>query len=380
MKIKQYVKPLLTLIIKLFWIFPIKKNKILFSAFSARSFSDNPKYIAKQVIDENLKVDCVFVLRAPGEVTLPDGIRSVKYNTLRFLYELATSKIWVDNTRKQNFVVKRRGQVYIQTWHGSIPFKKIEKDIESTLSDKYIKTAQRDSKMIDYLLTNSSFGKEICRNAFWYDGEIRTTGTPRVDKLLTESANLRMQAINALRLDPKTHYVLYAPTFRDNGDTRIYRIDFKRISQIFADRFGGEWKIILKLHPNIKDIGLGLDGVIDATSFPDIIELYSVASVLVTDYSSAMFDFSLTKKPVFLLMEDWKSFSKIRSTYFRREKLPFPVANNIDELSEKINDFDANVYALKLRRFYGKLSIVEDGLASHRVVSLMRNVISDSNR
>lgn len=379
MKIKQFVKPLLTLIIKLFWIFPIKKNKILFSAFSARSFSDNPKYIAEQVIDENLKADCVFVLRAPGEVTLPDGIRSVKYNTLRFLYELATSKIWIDNTRKQNFVVKRRGQVYIQTWHGPIPFKKIEKDIESALSGKYVKTAQRDSKMINYLLTNSSFGKEICRSAFWYDGEIRITGTPRVDKLLTESASLKMKAVNTLGLDPKMNYVLYAPTFRDTGDTDIYRIDFKRISQMFTERFGGKWKIILKLHPNIKDVGLGIDGVIDATSFSDIVELYSVASVLVTDYSSAMFDFSLTRKPVFLLMEDWKSFSKIRSTYFTREELPFPVANNIKELSEKIDNFDANNYTLKLKRFYGKLNVVEDGLASHRVVSLMKSVISNSN-
>lgn len=376
MRIKQWIKPLLTMIIRLFGLFPIRQNKILFSAFSARFFSDNPKYIAEQVLEEGVTADCVFVLRDPEGVCLPDGIRSVKYNTLRFLYELATSRIWVDNTRKQDFIVKRKKQVYIQTWHGAIPFKKIEKDIESTLPKKYIRTAQRDSKMIDYLLTNSAFGERICSNAFWYDGKIKVTGTPRVDRLITKSTDLERDASAMLKLDPEIHYALYAPTFRDNGDTSIYKNDFERISHMLTNRFGGKWGIILKLHPNIKDLHLSLnDNVIDATDFPDIIELYSVSDVLLTDYSSAMFDFSLTGKPVFLLMEDWDSFIQNRSTYFRREELPFSIANSLEILERNINEFDRDSYVSKLNNFYGSLEILEDGLASHRVVSLMKTII-----
>ncbi|WP_170177335.1 CDP-glycerol glycerophosphotransferase family protein [Lactiplantibacillus modestisalitolerans] len=376
MKIKQKIKPILTLIMKLFGLFPIKNNKVVFSSFSAGSFSDNPKYIAEELLKENLAVDCVVVLRNTKRIHLPDGIRYVKYNTLRYLFELSTARVWVDNTRKQDFIVKRKGQYYIQTWHGAIPFKGIEHDIAESLSTKYINIAKHDSQLIDCVLTNSDLGKEIIKKSFWYDGPVIKTGSPRLDKLISKDSLFHDEAKQKLNLKTNVKYLLYAPTFRDSGDISVYNINFSSIINSLERRFGGDWNVIVKLHPNIKDEHIKISkNVINATQFPDIIELFSVADVLITDYSSSMFEFALTKKPVLLYMPDIDDYLKYRSTYFEIEELPFKVANNLHELSSNIIGFNTEQYHTELDKFYKKLHLLEDGNASQRVVDIIKKQI-----
>jgi len=377
--LKQCVKPFLTMIIKFFWLFPIKKNKVLFSAFSARVYGDNPKYIAEKLLEVTTSVECVFVLRQlPKEsLIIPSEIKIVKYNTFRYLFELATAKVWVDNTRKQDFVVKRRGQIYIQTWHGALPLKKIERDIESHLNKRYVRAAKRDSKMMNYLLTSSQYGKELFRNCFWYDGLIKVTGSPRLDKLIGNKNGLCKSTMDELGLRPDINYVLYAPTFRDNGDTDVYNLDFDKIVAFLSKKFKGTWKVILKLHPNIRDEHInGGSNVINASLYPDIVDLFSVSKVLITDYSSSMFDFALTKKPVFLLTFDLNSFLKVRKLYFNIRDLPFPVSMNMKEFQDNIISFNNKDYESELGVFFNKLNILEDGEASERIVSIIQKSLN----
>ncbi|MGZ1333968.1 CDP-glycerol glycerophosphotransferase family protein, partial [Lactobacillus delbrueckii subsp. bulgaricus] len=139
-------------------------------------------------------------------------MRVVKYNTLRYLYEMATARVWVDNTRKQPHIVKRKGQFYIQTWHGGIFIKKIEKDAENVLDSEYVKTAINDSKNIDCFLTNSKWGENQIRRCFWYDGDIEITGSPRVDIIFNCSESKKKEIRNSLGINVKDHILLYAPT------------------------------------------------------------------------------------------------------------------------------------------------------------------------
>lgn len=377
MKLKQLIKPCLTFIIKFCWLFPIKKNKILFSAFSARSFSDNPKYIALELLKKSKDIDCVFILEDSPEEKLPSGIRMVKYNTLKYLYEIATSKVWVDNTRKQDFVRKRKGQIYIQTWHGALPFKKIEKDIVKILTPKYIKTAKNDSSMIDYLLTDSDFGKSIIEQSFWYNGKILITGSPRLDVLFKNNIELKELIQKKMNLDHNVKYLLYAPTFRDNGKTDVYNIDFDRIIRNLSLRFGGQWQVILRLHPNIRDKNISKNlHVIDASMYPDIMDLFSISDILITDYSSTMFDFSLTGKPVFLYVPDLNEYLGMRNSYFELKDLPFSKSTNEDLLEKSILKFDHNRYAGKVSNFFKRINLLEDGHASERVADLILKKIN----
>lgn len=377
MKLKQLVKPCLTLIIKFCWLFPIKKNKVLFSAFSARSFSDNPKYIALELLKKSKDIDCVFILENSPEEKLPNGIRMVKYNTLKYLYEIATSKVWIDNTRKQDFVRKRKGQTYIQTWHGALPFKKIEKDIVKILTPKYIKTAKNDSNMIDYLLTDSDFGKSIIEQSFWYAGKILITGSPRLDVLFKNNIELKELIQKKVNLNQNVKYVLYAPTFRDDGKTDVYNIDFDRIIKNLSLRFGGQWRVILRLHPNIRDKSISKNPhVIDASMYPDIMDLFLVSDILITDYSSTMFDFCLTGKPVFLYVPDLNEYLRMRSSYFELKDLPFSKSTNEDLLEKSVLKFNHNRYASKVSCFFKRINLLEDGHASERVADLILKEIN----
>lgn len=373
MSLKQRVKPILTLIIKLFGLMPIKNNKVLFSAFSARVYGDNPKYVAQQLLADCSDVDCVFVLRDP-DIVLPEGLRSVKYNSLRYLYELATAKIWVDNTRKQDFIVKRPNQIYIQTWHGSIPYKKVERDVIKSLNPTYIETAKNDSRMMDYLLVDSKWGAEVYRKAFWYSGEILVTGSPRMDGLLNDSARLATIAQKKLGIDSSVKYILYAPTFRDNGNTEVYNIDYNKIVTAFQHKFGGNWRIIVKLHPNVRNSNIQIDSkIINASQYPDIMELFALSSALITDYSSTMFDFSLLRKPVFLYVPDIAEYSQLRPTYLSIDEVPYTHAVSLDELLINIDKFDQHVYEDDVNHFFNELNVLEDGQASKRVVSIIKN-------
>lgn len=378
MQLKQLVKPVLTLIIRFFDLLPLKKNKIIFSSFSARNFTDNPKYIAEEILKRNIDVDCVFVLDHEPVDTLPSGIRIVRYNTLRYLYELATAKFWIDNTRKQDFVVKRKGQIYIQTWHGALPLKKIEKDISGILSNKYIKTAKNDSKMIDYLLTSSEFGENILKDSFWYEGKILITGSPRLDILFQNNIQLKEKIRNELSLDNGVKYILYAPTFRDDGNTDVYKIDFDKIIEKFSHRFGGKWKVIFRLHPNIREKYIFLnENIIDASYYPDITNLYLIADCLITDYSSTMFDYALTGKPVFLYAPDSETYFSIRHSYFDLEDLPFELCKSIEELENRILNFNINTYKKNVNLFFNKINLLEDGHASERVVNLILKIMEE---
>lgn len=375
--LKQRVKPVLTLLIRCFWLFPIKNNRVLISSFSARSFSDNPKSIANYLLHRDSKLQIIVVLQSPHDTTLPVGLRAVKYNSLTYLYFLATAHIWIDNTRKQDFVIKREGQVYFQTWHGALPFKKIESDVQDELDPEYVSTAKHDSMMMDYLVTNSAFSTSIFRKCFWYSGNILQVGSPRLDQIFWNSNDQGIAIRNRLNLDSQTHYVLYAPTFRDSGNTDVYNIDFKSIIASVEARFSGHWMILARLHPNIVGkVHFNSKDIIDVSTYPDMVELFSASDVLVTDYSSSMFEFALTNKPVFLFVPDKEEYLSIRSSYFKLSELPFSNSETLDEFQNAVLKFDEIKYHSDVKNFFTKIDLVEDGSASARIATLIEKRVA----
>lgn len=370
--VKEICKKIITFVMYILRIFPIQENKILFSAFSARYYSDNPKYIAEYIIKNNLDYKCVFVLKNKSTEGIPEKIKVVKYNSLSFLYELVTAKFWIDNTRKQSFVVKRKNQIYIQTWHGSILLKKIEQAAEKVLDKEYVDTAKKDSKNIDYLLVSSKWGKETFEKCFWYNGKICITGSPRVDILVNDSEQVKQETLKKLKLNKNKKILLYAPTFRRDSSNKAYTIDYKRMIQVLREVTGNDWIILTKLHPNIANLNLIKDeDVVNVSNYPDISELYLISDMLITDYSSTMFDFSITKKPVLLYCADIDEYIDERNFNLDLFKLPYAISQNNDELERNIRRFNYEEYLDRLKNFFEKLDIIEDGLATKRVIEII---------
>jgi CDP-glycerol glycerophosphotransferase len=300
-------------------------------------------------------------------------VKPVRYKSIQSIFEEATAKIWIDNCRKQLYVRKRKTQYYIQTWHGSVNLKKVEKDAEKQLSAYYIKQAINDSKLINLLLSDSKFASQIYRSAFWYDGAIFECGCPRDDILIHPVQAAKDKARKYFNIADNAKIILYAPTFRDTFDINIYSLNHTPILRVLREKTGDDWIFLVRLHPNISEkseaFAYNNKTIFNATNYDDMQELMLVSDILITDYSDCMYEFALMRKPVFLYITDYEEYKKERGLYFDLFSLPFPCAVNFQELLEKMIQFNNEDYVSSLAVFFETVGIVNDGKASELVVN-----------
>lgn len=351
---------------------PIQNNKIVVCSFYGRGASDNPKAIVDELVTRQEKLDIVWLAKDPAKAGVPNGVRTVQYDTPEAIRELSTARVWVDNCRK-GARYKKTGQYYIQTWHG-FALKRIERDVADKLdtaeNTAYAQYAQRDSQQIDVIISNSTFMTEIYKKSFWYDGVVEQFGSPRNDILVNPPENAKKQVCTALHLPENCNLVMYAPTFRADGSLDAYNLDYHRVCKACEKRFGGKWVMLVRLHPNVmqKSKNLKFDNRItfDATAFDDMQLLLSACDAVITDYSSLMFDFALTRRPCFQYASDIDAYKNDRNFYFPIDETPFPLAATNEEMQQCIESFDNTAYQHNWDVFYKRMGFCEDGRASMR--------------
>ncbi len=349
---------------------PVKKNRVVFCSYYGRGYSDNPKAIAQAMLDMGTHAELVWLLKNEEDAkSLPRGIRPCPYDSPKRIWTLATARVWVDNCRKYDRF-KKKNQYYLQTWHG-FPLKRIEKDALDSLAPDFEKGAVKDSRHTDLLLSNSAHSTTVLRRAYWYDGAIGQYGSPRNDVFFTAQPQVREKVLHHFGLDADRKLLLYAPTFRADHSTDAYRIQMEQALKACEKRFGGLWTGLVRLHPNVAGQSAGLflydrDRILDATSYPDMQELLICADLLITDYSSSMFDYALSRRPCIQFALDLDCYRKDRNFYFPLDQLPFPLATTNGELEEKILHFDEETYLTQWDHFRSTQSFYEDGNASKR--------------
>ena len=375
MILKEY---LVKFINKIMRIFPIKKNRCFLYSSYGINYGCNPKYISEYLVENNPEIEVVWAFNYPEKYDIR-GVKKVKNMSLKYFYYLSTSKFIVTNFRTPVEFKKRDKQIYIQTWHSSLRLKMIEKDAEDTLPQNYIKQAKEDSKKLDYLVSGCKYSTEIFKKCFWYDGEILEIGTPRNDFLLTiKEKKIRGIKDNLDIGDEKI--LLYAPTFRKDNNLDVYNIDYERLLNNLEKKYNCKWKILLRLHPHLINImpEIKLENVINVTRYDDIQELLAISDILISDYSSLMFDFTITKRPCFLYVPDLEEYqSKDRKLYFNVKELPFKIAKSNDELIDKIVNFSNEEYNKSLELFLNKIGSYENGKASQKIAELIKNKIEE---
>jgi len=377
---------LLGLCFALFGHLPIKQRRIVFE--NVWGYGDNPKSIALALKKMDRKSEIIFVTggkkKGLNSGKASKGIRFVSSGSISAVYYLATAGVWVDCNHKPYYTRKRSGQFYMQTWHGSLPLKRIEGDAYG-LSEEYLEEASYDTQLADVFLSNGDFCTDIYRHAFGYKGEVAVTGSPRLDSLLRSSRSRREKIVKRLKLPGDNGIAIYAPTFRGGGEDAgpIKAFDAKKITAALKDRFGKDFTIMVRLHPLAVSHGCSAANmggtVLDVSSYPNIYELMEAADVLITDYSNVMFEFSYTGKPCFLFAPDSERYRGERGMYFVYEDLPFPKAKNCEELCDLIRTCDIDRYAALAGAFYRDLGVREDGRASRRAAGIiMRELDSRS--
>ncbi len=354
------------------WIYPLETKKIAFKSDRGKQCSDSPLALFNTASRIYPEYKLVWILKDPS--TAPEGCSVVKEGSLEEIKALATAKFWVDNKRKGCWIRKRKGQVYIQTWHGPIALKKIEKDVEEKLPSYYVKSAKHDSRMADYFLSSSAWTTEFFRKSFWYEGRILEFGTPRSDIFYKENAGIREKILIHYKLNQDTKILLYAPTFRDDGSIDAYDMDYLKLKSLLESRFGGFWKILLRLHPNIIDKQSNVQynhDILNGNEVNDINELIIACDALITDYSSCMFDAMEAGKKVILYASDIEKYRTDRGFYFSVEDLPFCLVENMQELESAVLSFDEAAYMSRIEMFKSQLQIFNKGDASERILSYL---------
>ncbi len=358
---------------------PMDRNKVVAESYYGGGFNDNGKAVALALLEKRPGLDVVWAARPENRATVPPGIRYVEYRSPRYFWELATAAVWIDNSRKRHReLVKRRGQYYIQCWHGEYPLKKVERDAEAHLSPSYLADAKWDGKVSDLMLSGNDFFTGLCRSSFWYDGEVLVCGTPRLDALFRVTDDQVRAVRERLGIPEGRRLVLYAPTFRADRRMDCYGLDFHRVLEQLERDTGEKWTFLVRLHPNVADKAGAIpysDDVRNATAYPDLYELLPAVDMVISDYSSLMFDAGLVKKPTFIFATDLADYLDDRGTYLDIRGLPFPMAESNEALLENIRRFDRAAYEAGLERLFDDIGSHENGTASAAVADRVLAVL-----
>ncbi|MDN7226337.1 bifunctional glycosyltransferase family 2 protein/CDP-glycerol:glycerophosphate glycerophosphotransferase [Planococcus sp. N064] len=350
--------------------FPLKSNWVLFESHMGKQYSDSPKYIYEQMIESGYKFKYIWVFQKPDQLELPGDAVKVKKNSLKHLYYLNRAKYWIDNQGIAHLAKKKEKQIYVQTWHGT-PLKKMGYDQKKLPSKNELTKLKVQTEAWDYLISPNRYTSEILKRGFRYGGEILETGYPRNDVLVRQPELITRKVQHHFGLSSEKKIVLFAPTFRD-WDTNSFRKVLDDVQKMSSE-IDRETVILLRLHyllaEKISQIELPAN-VINASTYQDIQELYLLADVMVTDYSSAMFDFAILMRPIVLYCYDLEEYITRRGMYFNFTELaPGPVCRTIDEVLHFLNHPDEMNYFLDdLKRFSLEFSSLEDGNASAKVI------------
>ncbi len=366
------------------------KNIILFESSNGRNYTGNPRYIYEEILNQGLDKEfkCVWSL-AQINTQIPGNPIKVKRSFFRFLYYTLRSGAWIFDSRHLYYLRKNEKTKYIQTWHGT-PLKKLALDMDyiDMAGNKNIKEYheefKKNTKTWQYLISQNEYSTEIFKRAFDFKGEILEIGYPRNDILINNNTLQYISKIKTKFNIPKNKkIILYAPTWRDNeyyqrGEYKFAtKMDFNKM---YAE-LNNEYILIVKFHYLVKE-NINWDNykefIIECNEDWDIQELYLISDMLITDYSSVMFDYSILKKPIIFYTYDLENYeNNIRNFYFDMTKeVPGPICKTNTELINFIknyNEEDYNrEYAEKYEKFNKKFNPYDNGKSSKRIIELIK--------
>lgn len=357
---------------------PIEENWVMFETFFGKNYSDSPKYIYEYLAQHNTK-NYKFIWVLNNDTKPPYGATVVRRFSREYAYYLAKSKYFVFNVRQPLWFVKRKGQVFLETWHGT-PLKKLVFDQDEVTAASPLYKAQffRQKKEWDYLIAANPFSTETFRRCFKFDNEMLEVGYPRNDLLYhpnKDQITLELKKKLGIPLDKKT--ILYAPTWRDDEfyGAGQYKFTLKLDLQKMKEALSDEYVVLLRTHHYIAD-NLDVTGVedfaINLSKYDDITEIYLVSDICITDYSSVFFDYANLKRPVLFYTYDIEKYRDILRGFYIdiNKEVPGPLLYTTEEVVEAIQNIDSisEQYKERYEEFYERFCSVDDGNASKRAV------------
>lgn len=387
---KQLLKGILIQIYT--WItnlIPVNKKIIIFQSSNGRNYTGNPRYIYEEMVREGLdqQYECIWFV-FDLNIAIPGKCKKVRCNLFRCFWYLMRAGIWVFDSRQPDFYIKKKNVIFIETWHGT-PLKKLALDMDKLNMegnhdiDGYHQKFKKACNDWDYLISQNRFSTNIFNSCFDFNGKpMLEIGYPRNDVLFEKNNKEDIERLKqdlGLPLDKKI--ILYAPTWRDNeynngGKYKFAsKLDFDKAREELSD----EYVFIVKYHYLVSDQidwspYKGFVYTFDETK--DIAWLYLVSDMMITDYSSVMFDYSLLNRPMLFFAYDLETYkNELRGFYFDFIKeAPGPISRDTDQLIKDIKEYDEDEWKEKYIAYHEKFNSVDDGHASQKVIDVIKEV------
>lgn len=417
--IKKNIKKILILIYHgMARVFPLNCKKVIFMSNMGRNYSDNPR-----AVYEAFEKDARFIGTKPvwvfngdylktvresrkhqplkhKERMLPKNCKIVRYGSLRYYFHMATSFVWIFNTRQEPYLVKRNKAMYFMTWHGT-PLKKLGLDLENFHMageardiESYKASFTEEAAKWDCLIVQNDFSEKVLPGSLGYKGEVLKTGYPRNDRLVKAFAASRIRDVlsgagkdgssDSKDVKDGRKVLLYAPTWRDDEYVSggfykgVSGLDFEYLEKELSKNF----RIIVKLH-YLTDGKAAVPENCIKSGFvkvygneADISRLYLQADGLITDYSSVFFDYSILERPIFFFCYDMENYrDRLRGFYLNLEEIaPGPISVNKNELVKDIRNYFGKGREDEIKRVKAFKSVYnkyDDGKASEKVLDVV---------
>ncbi|GAA1628807.1 hypothetical protein GCM10009700_15630 [Brevibacterium sanguinis] len=368
----------------------IDEGSVLFESFGGNTVSDSPKEIDHVLAEKHPEVRRYWSVRDLS-VEVPDGAIPLVVGTEEWMRRLSTCKLLVNNNNFPHYFRKADGQRYLQTWHGT-PLKQIGNDVPaSNLSLRYRALMKKEAEQEwDLLLAQSEWAAQRLSSAFGTEAPVFSDGYPRNDALV-DPQRVKAAAEKVRRrfaIDSDTSIVLYAPTWRDNvkdKSGRYSRIDFLGLPEA-SKELGDDFVILYRGHANsvFSEQKALPDRVIDVSTYEDVNDLISAADMMLTDYSSIMFDYVVTGKPIAFMAPDLSEYrDEVRGFYFDFEtQAPGPILHKKSDAVEWIRsakDLDFTITERYLQ-FVAQFAPSDDGNSGKRLLPMVERLLTDTGR
>lgn len=370
--------------------YKIKENVILYEAHHGKSLTCSPYAIFLELLNDKKYKNMIhvwslenFELNKPiiNEFKKFSNVKFIRRNSRKYLKCLASAKYLINNVTFLDYFIKKKEQIYINTWHGT-PLKYLGKDVEANKLD-YYKNATRNFLQSSYFLSPNSYTTNIFSQSYdlrdIYEGKIVEEGYPRNDLIINTDKQKLLQKLDNIGIKIDKKVILYAPTWRGeigNAKDTVEEV-FKKVGDIVRS-CPKNYQVVLKVHSLVYKNLKNRDEVSNVTFIPDYIdpnELLSITDILITDYSSIFFDYLVTDRPIIFYMYDQEEYTKDRGMYLSFDKLPGPICNTQNELENCLNNIEVEMkkYNKNYIDLKGSLCKYDDGNNTRRIIDLVFN-------
>ncbi|MFJ6851238.1 CDP-glycerol glycerophosphotransferase family protein [Streptomyces sp. NPDC091271] len=354
------------------------RDAVLYSSFDGRQYSDSPRAVHEELVRRRTEVEHLWVVR-DQQAVVPAGVRAVALHSAEWHEALARSRWIVTNTQLPEWFERAEGQFVVQTWHGT-PLKRIGRDLAGTAfaDTAYMESMPRRAAQWSVLVSPNRFSTPVLRRAFGHTGEVLECGYPRNDLLYaSDRAKVAAAVRQSLAVPEGKRVVLYAPTWREDRPKQsgLYGLDLQLDLEQARKALGDDHVLLVRRHYLVGGSIPEDDFVRDVSRHPDVAELMLISDVLVTDYSSLMFDFAQTGRPMLFHTYDLEHYrDTLRGFCFDFEnRAPGPLITDSASVVEALRDPEAATAGHReaYAGFREAFCDLDDGTAAAQVVDRM---------